>query len=643
LSAIAGIWDRKATRPRDSLVGAIAGMSDSMRMRGPDDSGAWHDPAAGVGLAHRLLSVADRIPPANQPLVSACGRYVLACEGEVYNADELTAELGTGRRALPGASDPSLILDSIAAWGLEATLKRLNAMFAGALWDREQHALHLFRDRLGLRPLYWTEAGGTFLFASAIRAFRTFPEFEPELDRDSVAAFLRRHAVPGPYTIYRGVRMLQPGSILSIDAASPPQVRRYWSLEDVVRAGRANRFAGTDAEAIDQADNLLRDAVQRRTGGKPVGVFLSGGIDSSMLLAQLQAVMPGQAHSFSIGFHEPGFDEAVPAKAVARHIGAIHDELYVTAAHARDLIPRLPEIFDEPMADIAQIPVFLASQLARRSVPVAFGGDGGDEFFGRYEQRLEQDDLLRHLHHLPPLARRPAAALIHAIPPAVWARFSKAVPTALRPPRLRDKLAMLARLFAGDAEDAYRMMGSYWHSPDAIVIGGREPASLRKDPRIRKLFPDDAELIKYLGTTTTMADSGVVKFERAASTVGLEMRTPLLDHRLADLTWAMPPSMKQRGGTDKWLLRQVLERYVPPALTHRPKMGLDVPIGLWLRGPLRDWAESLLGERRLLSEGIFRPGLIRACWRAHLAERRNWGGPLWNVLMFQAWKERWLP
>jgi asparagine synthase (glutamine-hydrolysing) len=643
LSGIAGIWDRREARPHDALVGDIAGMAEAMRLRGPDSGSFWNDSGAGIALAHRLLSVADRVAPENQPLVSSCGRYVLTCEGEVYNADELVAELRSAGRALINASDPSLIIEAIAAWGLEAALRRLNAMFAGALWDRERRELHLFRDRFGERPLYWTEAGGTFLFASATKAFRACAEFVPVLDRDVVAAFLRRHAVPGPFSIYRGVRMLEPGSILSIDSLSGPQIRPYWSLDNVARRGLANQFAGSDAEAADRVDVLLRDAVARRTNGKPVGVFLSGGVDSSMLLAQLQAVMPGRAHSIAIGFHEPGFDEAGPARAVARYIGAIHDEQYVSASHARDLIPQLPEIYDEPMADVAQIPIFFASKLARGRVCAVFGGDGGDEFFGGYEQHLDPADLLRYLHRLPPLARRPAEALIRAAPPFLWAHLSKALPTTMRPTRLTDKLALLARLFAGDAEDAYRMMGSYWHNPDALVIGGREPPALRKDLRIRTFIPDDAERIKYLITMTTTTDSGVLKFERAAGAVGLENRTPLLDHRLADLSWTLPPSMKLRGRTSKWLLRQVLHRYVPPALTDRAKMGFDVPIGLWLRGPLRDWAEALLDEKRLSAEGILRPGPIRARWQEHLMERRNWGGPLWNVLMFQAWKERWLP
>jgi asparagine synthase (glutamine-hydrolysing) len=630
-------------RPCESLLSTVEGMAEALRSRGPDGSGLWHDPDAGIALAHRLLSVADRFPPIAQPLVSSCGRYVLVCDGEIYNAEEMIPEVIATGRALSNYSDAAVLLESMAAWGPEAALRRLNTMVAGTLWDSERRELYLFRDRFGIRPLYWTEADGLFLFASNVKAFRACADFVPGLDCDTLSAYLRRRCVPGPYSIYRNVRMLEPGSILSLGAGSEAEIRPYWRLEEAVRTGRTNRFAGSEADAADRLDQLLGDVVARRTGGGPVGVFLSGGVDSSILLAKLQSIMPGGAHSFSIGFHERSYDEARQAAAVARHMGATHDALYLSSSDARDLIPRLPEIYDEPMADVAQIPVFYAAKLASRSVHAVFSGDGGDEFFSAYEQYLDLADLLRHLHHLPPFTRRPVEALLRAMPAGLWACFPKALPTALQPQRLTDKIAMLARLFKADATGAYRMMGSYWQNPDSLVIGGRERPDLSMDSKVESFIPDAAERMKYLITLTTTTDGAMPKSDRAGSAAGLEIRMPLMDHRLADFSWTLPPSMKLRGQTNKWLLRQVLYRYVPPTLVDRPKSGLDVPIGQWLRGPLREWAETLLDEKRLTAEGVFRPGPIRIRWQEHLTGHRNWGGPLWIILMFQSWKERWLP
>jgi asparagine synthase (glutamine-hydrolysing) len=461
LSAIAGVWDRRAQRPQDALTGAVDIMANAMRARGPDGGDSWCDAAAGIALAHRRLLVTDRFPPANQPLVSSCGRYVLSGEGEVYNADELIPELRAAGRLTAGASDAHVMVEAIAAWGLEATLRRLNAMFAAALWDRKRRVLRLFRDRLGMRPLYWTEVGSLFLFASELKALRACADFAPALDRDAVAAYLRRRCVPGPHTIYRGVRMLEPGSILTVDAKAEPDIQPYWSLEDVVRAGQANRFEGSGAEATEQLDRLLCDAVARRTGKEPVGTFLSGGIDSSVLLAMLQAVAPGRAHSFTIGFRERAFDEADHAGAVARHIGATHDAICLSPAHASETIPRLPDIYDEPMADVSQIPTFFLSKLARRSVAAAFTGDGADEFFSGYEQYLQAHDLMRLIQRLPLPARHLAKVLTRATPPRFRARLSNALPTALRPTRFADKLSLLMRVLTGDADDIYRMINSY--------------------------------------------------------------------------------------------------------------------------------------------------------------------------------------
>jgi asparagine synthase (glutamine-hydrolysing) len=643
MAAIAGIWDRRAQRPPDSLAAMAGAMAAAMHLRGPEGGESWCDGAMGVALTHRGRSAADGRVPARQPLASSCGRYVVACEGEVYDAGEVISDLRAAGRSLAAPCDAGLILEAISVWGPEAGLRRLNGKFAGALWDLERRVLRLFRDRHGMCPLYWTETGGLFLFASELKGMRAIADFRPALDRDVVAAYLRRRCVPGPYTIYHGVSMLAPGSILTVDAHAQVTTQRYWSLEDAVQAGQSSRFAGSEAEASEQLDQLLRDAVARRSGTGSVGVFHSGGIDSAMLLAMQHVVAPGRALSFAVGFKERGFDEASHAGAVARHIGVKHEAIYLSPDHARELIPRLPDIYDEPMADVSQIPTYFLARLARESVSAAFTGDGGDEFFGGYEQYLRPSDLLAYVRRLPPAIQPLARRLIPQLTSLFGSRLSKALPTAIQPPRYRDKLILLMRLLTGDTDDAFRMMGSYWHDPDGMVIGGREPANLAKDPRIKSLISDPVERMKFHFGTAILSNSTLTKVDRATSAAGLEFRLPLLDNRLVDFGWALPAHMKLRGSTDKWLLRQVLYRYVPPALVDRPKMGFDVPMGLWLRGPLRDWAETLLAENRLQAEGIFHPRLIRERWREHLAGRRNWQGPLWVILMFQAWKARWLP
>jgi asparagine synthase (glutamine-hydrolysing) len=619
-----------------------AAMAQAMHAGEPDGVGIWCDASVGVALAQRQLSVRERFAPVKQPAVSSCGRYVLACEGEVYNVDELIVALRAAGRTPADACDAHVIVEAVAAWGLESALGRLNAVFVGALWDRESRALHLFRDRFGMHPLYWSETGGLFLFASALKALRACADFSPALDRDSLAAFLRRRGMPGPHTIYRGVRMLEPGSILSIEAKGTATIRSYWVLEEIVRAGQAERFAGSPAEAMDRFDGLLRDAVARRAGNASVGVFLSGGIDSAALLAVLQAVAPDRALSFSAGFHEPGYDETEHARAVARHLGVRHEAFYVSASHAGELIPRLPDIYDEPMADISQIPTYFLAKLARQEVSFAITGDGA-ESFDVSNQYLSVDALLRHLRRLPRPACQAATMLVRHMPAAFLSRIPASLPTALQPLRIADKLRLLARMVAGDAEDRHRLTASYWQDPDELVIDGREPPGLTGNPRLAADIPNAAERMQYIGMMTILSDCLLTKVERAASAVDLRIRMPFLDHRLVEFGWSLPAHMKQQGGTNKWLLLQILHRYVPPAIVDRPKMGFDVPMGNWLRGPLRDWAEGLLAERRLTAEGIFNPRPIRQRWREHLEGRRNWQGSLWVILMFQAWKERWLP
>ena len=644
MCGVAGLWDRRMASSAEALAGAAGRMADVLHHRGPDDSGAWCDPAAGIGLGHRRLSIIDLSPAGAQPMVSACGRFVIAYNGEIYNAEDLRPELRAAGKSFRGHSDTEVILEGVAVWGVAATMQRLIGMFAIALWDRVERRLHLIRDRIGIKPMYWGDVGGTFLFASELKALRSQGGWVPELDRSALVSFLRRRYVPGPGSIYRGINKLPPGSILTLGPDGPPAISSYWTLEEVARAGEAARFRGTESEAIDSLDSILSDAVRRSMlSDVPLGGFLSGGIDSSTVVALMQASSNHPVRSFSIGFEETGYDEAQHAAAVARHIGTDHTELYVSPQHALDVIPRLPAMYDEPLANVAEIPMFLLSEMTRRHVKVALTGDGGDELFGGYDRYFQISDLRRRIGRMPRALRQLGRAAIRALPARGWTALSRALPAALRPPHFGDKLYMLNRALSGDPGDIYRMHVSYWQDPADLVLGARENPDLAGDPRLAAFIPDFIERMQFIDSLTILPDSILAKVDRASMAVGLEVRPPLLDHRVVAFSWSLPPAMKVRGRTGKWALRQVLDRYVPRALVDRPKMGFDVPIVRWLRGPLRDWAEALLDETRLTREGILNPAPIRARWRAHLQGERNWGNALWVVLMFQAWKELWLP
>jgi asparagine synthase (glutamine-hydrolysing) len=644
MCGVAGLWDRRMASSAEALAAAARRMADVLHHRGPDDGGAWCDAAAGVALGHRRLSIIDLSPAGAQPMVSSCRRFVISYNGEIYNADDLRPELQAAGRPFRGHSDTEVILEGMAVWGVEAAVQRLIGMFAMALWDRAERRLYLIRDRMGIKPMYWAEFGATFLFGSELKALRTQGGWPVELDRDSLVSYLRRRYVPGPGSIYRGVRKLPPGSILTLAVDRPPEIRAYWTLEDVARAGQAARFQGDERAAIDRLDDLLGDAVRRSmVADVPLGVFLSGGIDSSTVVALMQADSARPVRSFSIGFSEQAYDEAHHAAAVARHLGTDHTELYVSPQHALDLIPRLPEMYDEPLGNVAQIPTFLLSEMTRRHVSVALTGDGGDELFAGYGRYFQASDLLRRLERFPRPLRRMGRAVIRMLPASAWTKLSRAVPDRLRPPHFGDKLYMLDRVLTGGPGDIYRLIVSYWQDPAALVPGATEPADLAGDPRIATFIPDFVERMQFIDSQTILRDSILTTVDRASMAVSLEVRPPLLDHRVVAFSWTLPPAMKMRGRASKWALRQVLDRYVPHDLVERPKMGFDVPVGLWLRGPLRDWAEALLDERRLAAEGVFDPRPIRARWGEHLESRRNWGDALWVVLMFQAWKERWLP
>ena len=614
-------------------------MADALKHRGPDAGDVWADEPAGIALGHRRLSIVDLSPAGAQPMVSSCGRFVISYNGEAYNADELRPELERAGRKFRGHCDTEVIVEGAAVWGVEATVKRLIGMFAMALWDRQERILYLVRDRLGIKPLYWTEIpGGGVLFGSELKALRADAGFRAALDRDALAAYLRFAYVPGGQSIYRGVQQLAPGTILAVRAGKPPEIRAFWTLEDIARVGQAGRFNGSEEEAAAELDDLLSDAVKRRMiADVPLGAFLSGGIDSSTVLALMQKSSARPVRSFSIGFREKGFDEAQHAAAVAGHLGTDHTELYVSPEHARAVIPRLPEMYDEPFADPSQIPTFLVSEMTRKHVTVALSGDGGDELFAGYNRYFHSETARRFSATVPRAARGLMASATMSIPPAAWNALG-----SWAMPQFGDKLHKLAGVLAGSPEDFYRLTISQWPEPDAVVAGGQEPKGLLWDERIKELVPDPVERMQYLDTLTYLPGDILTKVDRASMAVSLEARVPLIDHRVVAFSWRLPPAMKAQGGLGKRLLRRVLDRYVPRQLIERPKMGFGVPIDSWLRGPLKDWAETLLAEKRLAAEGIFNPAPIREKWREHLSGARNWQYPLWTVLMFQSWKERWL-
>lgn len=629
------------------MAALAARMADTLRHRGPDDSGVWIDPEAGIALGHRRLAILDLSPLGRQPMTSASGHWVVVYNGEVYNFAELRAELeGRGHR-FRGHSDTEVMLAAFEEWGLEASLKRFNGMFAFAAWHRPTRTLYLARDRVGKKPLYYGWAGNVFLFGSELKALRAHPAFRAEIDPGALALLLRHNYIPHPYSIYRGIRSLRPATFLALDEAASgeiPSPTPYWSHKLVAEEGLQHPVK-EPAEALERLDALIRDAVRlRMIADVPLGAFLSGGIDSSLVVALMQAQSSRPVMTFSIGFREEGFDEAAHARAVAAHLGTDHTELYVSPAEARDVIPSLAEIYDEPFADDSQIPTFLVSKLARSRVTVSLSGDGGDELFGGYAAYLSNLRFWRRYGRLPLGVRRLMAAAARALSPEAWdgvfARLTPLLPEANRRPSAGLRLHRLAVALEQDSEEAiYCSLMSHWQPPMTPLAGIEEPPTAFRDPERRAALPGFAERMMYLDLISYLPDDILVKVDRASMAVSLEARCPLLDYRVAELAWRLPLEMKIRNGQGKWILRQLLYRYVPRELVERPKAGFALPVGIWMRGPLREWAEELLRPTRLKSEGLLDPAPIRAVWEQHLRGEHDWAGLLWPVLIFEAWRQ----
>jgi asparagine synthase (glutamine-hydrolysing) len=625
----------------------LESMTRTLAHRGPDDSGIWLDERAGIALGFRRLAIIDLTSTGHQPMISADGRYVIAFNGEIYNYRELRGQLESQGAHFRGTSDTEVILEGTSVWGWDVILSRIVGMFAVVLWDRAIRTLILVRDRIGKKPLYYSLQNRSLFFGSELKSICACPHVAREIDRDTVAAYLRYGYVPAPYSIYRGIFKLPPGTQLVIQSDMAPKLHTYWDPLEVVERGIAQRCLRTEAEATDELETLLKDSVARRMiADVPLGALLSGGVDSSTLVALMQAEATRPTRTFTIGFEDQKYDEAEAASKVAGHLKTDHTELCVTPREAQAVIPRLPDLYDEPFADSSQIPTFLICQLARQAVTVSLSGDGGDELFGGYTRYVSADMVWRAICHSPTSVRRLGTYLTSKVSPASWDSFYavalRALPEKWNITLPGDKVHKLSGLLLSSSpDDLYRRLVSQWNKPGELVIGGQEPRPRVLSEDLRDRISNFTERMMYMDLVTYLPDDILTKVDRASMGVGLENRSPLLDHRLLEFVWRLPLSFRVRNGQGKWLLRQVLYRYVPPALIRRPKMGFALPIGAWLRGPLREWAESLLNEKRLRREGLLNADPIRRAWASHLSGERNEQHRLWTVLMLQAWRERW--
>lgn len=658
------------------LAEVVNSMASMIGHRGPDDGDVWVDEETGVALSHRRLSILDLSAAGHQPMISHCGRYVIVFNGEIYNHLELRSELEKvvlasesfsayaegevntqpqnlqkkKREGWRGHSDTETLLAAIAAWGVEATLRRCVGMFALALWDRKTRTLTLARDRMGEKPLYYGWQDDTFLFGSELKALKAHPAFRAEIDRNPLALFFRHSYIPAPYSIYKGICKLPSGTYLQIpvrnrQAETQNVPKPYWDLKTIAEHGMMCPIAITECEAVDELERLISQSILGQMHADvPVGALLSGGIDSSAVVALMQTQSSQPVHTYTIGFYEDEYNEADHARAVAEHLGTDHTELYVTAEEAMRVISRLPTLYDEPFADPSQIPTFLISNLAHRHVKVCLSGDGGDELFGGYNRYFWARLIYQKVGWLPHLVRLMASHALTEVPLAIADPILKAVRFLQHGGWTSTGLAYKLQDFASmldfeSPESLFLDIVSHWKNPGEIVKWSTEPKTILTDPSRWIIRPEFEHSMMYLDQMSYLPDDILVKVDRAAMGVSLETRVPLLDYRIVEFAWRLPLSTKIRDGQSKWILRQVLYRHVPKEIVERPKMGFGVPIGDWLRGPLREWADALLDGRRIEEEGFLKPDLICEKWMAHLNGKQDWSYYLWDALMFQTWLE----
>lgn len=647
MCGIAGLWDVRTDASSDRLSESLGRMLTCLQHRGPDDHGQWSEAADGVYLGHRRLSILDLSPSGHQPMASRSGRYVTAFNGEIYNFRDLRAQLESLGHTFRGSSDTEVMLAAFEQWGIEPALTRFIGMFALALWDCQEKTLTLCRDRFGKKPLYYTLCGSTWWFGSELKALLHVPGFAGSINRDALTAFMRLGCVPEHHCIYRNVFKVPAGTLVTLrgeQAESTP----YWSTSEAARESLAQPFGGSRAEAVEALEPLLLDCVRLRLESDvPLGAFLSGGVDSSVMVAMMQKLCTRPARTYTIGFHEGHYNEAAFAKAVAQHLGTDHTELYVSGEDAREVIPRLPDMYDEPFGDSSQIPTYLVSRLARTQVTVALSGDGGDELFAGYARFQAAELGWKRLARVPGPLRRGARAMLGCIPDNLWhagmLKMQRLLPPRWRQYRFHDKLSRLQILLGTrSARDFYLGMLSQWNEPERLVLGGHEAPHVYIDGRL-DWVPTFMDWMMLADATVYLRDDILVKVDRASMAVSLEARNPLLDHRLFEFAWTLPYDFKVEQGIGKWALRQVLYKYVPRELVERPKMGFGVPIDAWLRGPLRAWADDLLEPATLRRQGFLDEPLVTRAWHRHRSGQTTDHLRLWNVLMFQSWLQRYLP
>lgn len=621
------------------MSAALAAMAHSLRHRGPDGAGEWLDREAGIALGHRRLSIIDLSPEGRQPMVSRQGKRVITFNGEIYNYLDLKTALQPAKIVFRGHSDTEVLLAAIDHWGLNQTLQKINGMFAFALWDKQARALHFARDRMGKKPLYIGWAGKALVFGSELKALSAHPDFKAEINPESAALYMRYGYVPAPRSIYKGVWTLPAGHRLSVTPDLAPGadiaalMEPYWNHREILEESRAHMVYRSDAEATDEFEKILSDCVRARMiSDVPLGAFLSGGIDSTAVAALMRKFSNAPIRTFTIGFHEAGFDEAAWAKKIAAHLGTEHHELYLTAQDAQNVIPRLPEIYDEPFADISAIPTYLVAKFAREKVTVALTGDGGDEMLGGYNRHIAGAALWKRARFIPGPLRRMAAGFMETLSAERWDALFPARPHAASGAR---KVArMLASASEETAYESFLIQGAdsfLRNAPSGMLFSGSAWTPLGLE---------FSEKMMYLDALSYLPNDILVKVDRASMAASLEARAPLLDKRIYEYAWSLPLRHKIRNGKGKWILRQVLKKYVPEFLFERPKQGFAMPAGEWLRGPLRDWAEELLNKSRIVDEGFFDEEKISRAWRAHLSGNSDHTSALWTVLMFQAWKAR---
>jgi asparagine synthase (glutamine-hydrolysing) len=627
-------------------------MAAALTHRGPDDRGLWVDRNGRVAFGHQRLAIVDLSPEGHQPMTSSDGRWVISYNGEVYNFQDLRRRLISEGLTFRGGSDTEVLLGAVQCWGVDRALDASEGMFAVALWDRHLRQLHLARDRFGEKPLYYGWVGGRLAFASELKALGRLPDFVPELDRDAVALYLTHNCIPAPRTAYRDVFKLQPGQILTFAGDTRPGLlptaRQFWSARSAIEDARRRPLSGSPEELTDRMEDVLSRAVEARmVADVPVGAFLSGGVDSSLVVSMMQRHSDHPVRTFTVGFADRAFDESTEAAAVAAHLGTDHTSLRVSDNHAADVIPELADIWDEPFADISQIPVLLVSRLARTQVTVSLSGDGGDELFAGYNRHAWLERLWHHASVVPDPVRRATGSALGRIPPGLVdgvAKFTEALPVRWQVRNPATKVAKIGRVLSStDPQDAYLSLISHWERSESIVIGSRAQPSSASISSQWPALSGITEQMLWLDLVGYLPDDILTKLDRAAMATGLETRAPFLDRNVFDLAWQLPMELKLRGGVTKWILRQVLYRHVPQALVDRPKMGFGLPIASWLRGSLRPWAEELLDERRLRHQGLLDPEPVRRAWLQHLSGRRDLAYELWDVLMLQSWLERWMP